>query len=181
MKNRHSLQGFPDEIHSKRLLLRPLSIDVKEMIFQEFTPEITTYMVPDPPKEIGETENFITSTVKKMSNGEEMVFVILKSENEEFLGLTGIHALNTKTPEFGIWLKKEAHGNGFGREAITALKEWIDKNVKYEYLLYPVDQENIPSRKIPESLGGVVHREYKKQTPSGKVLNTVEYRIYPPR
>ena len=28
------------------------------------------------------------------------------------------------SPELGLWLKESAHGQGFGREVVTALVEW---------------------------------------------------------
>ena len=42
---------------------------------------------------------------------------------------------------------------------------------------YPVDRRNIPSRRIPESLGGVVKEEYEKENRSGKILDLVCYHI----
>lgn len=96
----------------------------------------------------------------------------------EFLGICEVGAIDTDTPELGIWIKKSAQGNGFGREAIHVLKVWIDKNLEYEYLAYPVEQRNIPSRKIAESLGGKVFREFQQTHLSGNLLDQVEYRIY---
>lgn len=165
------------EIITSRLLLKPISIIYKEEIFREFTEKITTYMCPRPPQEISETESFINDSIAKMKNEKHLGFVILKKDTKEFLGCTGIHNINHKTPELGIWLKKTAHGNSYGLETITALKEWAEENLDYEYLIYPVDKENIPSRKIPEKLGGEIAREYDKINLSGRVLHLVEYRI----
>jgi [ribosomal protein S5]-alanine N-acetyltransferase len=105
--------------------------------------------------------------------------VILKKENNEFLGCVGAHHIDTKTPEFGIWIKKSTHGNGYGKDSVYALKKWADINIDYEYLLYPVEAENYPSRRIPESLDGKIFREYDKINMSGKNQHLLEYRIYP--
>lgn len=94
------------------------------------------------------------------------------------MGCTGIHEIRSKHPELGIWLKKSAQAKGYGFEAITTLKEWADENLDYEYLIYDVDKANIPSRRIPEMLGGQITREYDKTNLSGRVLNIVEYRIF---
>lgn len=171
---------FPMRIETERLLLVPLSMQWKEEIFREFTPEVTVFMMPKTPTDISETEEFIRSTEEKMKKEEEIVFVILLRSSGDFLGCVGLHEMNTKTPEFGIWLKKSAHGNRYGREAVTAIKKEIDRHLSYDYLVYPVDRDNIASRKIPESLGGTVHASYDKKTFSGGVLHTVEYRIFPP-
>ena len=84
-----------------------------------------------------------------------------------------------KKPELGIWIKKSAHGNGYGKEAMVALKKWADKNLKYDYILYPVAQDNLASRKIPEFLGGKIEHEYDEETQNGVTLHFIEYRIYP--
>jgi [ribosomal protein S5]-alanine N-acetyltransferase len=165
------------KILSQNLCLLPLSMKYKEEIFQEFTPEITTYMYPRPPKNISETEEFINQSIREMQEGSNLILVILKLDSQEFLGCTGIHNIYDKNIGIGIWLKKDAQGKGYGLETITALKRWADENLNYEYLLYDVDRENVPSRKIPETLGGKVFREYERTSLSGRILNILEYRI----
>jgi len=32
-------------------------------------------------------------------------------------------------------------------------------NLEFDYMIYPVDKDNIPSRKIAESFGGVVEKD----------------------
>jgi len=41
-------------------------------------------------------------------------------------------------------------------EAIQAIKEWAEANLRYEYLKYSVDKRNIVSRRIPECPGGKI-------------------------
>lgn len=165
------------EISTPRLLLKPISRDYKEVIFSEFTEEITTYTYPRPAENITDTETFIQQSLEGLKKGTNLEIVILAKDSQEFLGCAGIHNLN-KEPALGIWLKKSAHGNRYGLEAITALKEWADKNLDYEYLIYPVDKRNIASRKIPESLGGKIVKEYEKLNLSGNILQIVEYWIF---
>jgi hypothetical protein len=165
------------EISSPRLLLKPISMEYKEEIFSEFTEEITTYTYPRPAQNIAETEAFIKESLEGLKKGTNLEVVILAKNFQEFLGCAGLHNLN-KEPALGIWIKKSAHGNRYGLEAITALKEWADENLDYEYLIYPVDKRNIASRKIPESLGGKIVKEYEKLNLSGKILHIVEYWIF---
>ena len=82
-----------------------------------------------------------------------------------------------RNPEFGIWLKKGAHGRGLGREAIRTLALWAQENLKLESFIYPVDKRNVSSRKIPVSLGGEVLKERTETGMSGNVLDEVVYRI----
>lgn len=165
------------EIESDRLLLKSISLAYKKPIFENFTEEITIYMYPRPAKNIGEAATFIRNSLEGMKNEHELILVILKKDSQEFLGCAGIHRINSKHPEFGIWLKKTAHRNGYGLEAVTAMKNWCEENLDCEYFTYPVDKENYPSRSIPEKLGGEIVKTYQKRNLSGRILNLLEYRI----
>ncbi|HAJ62909.1 MAG TPA: N-acetyltransferase [Cyanobacteria bacterium UBA8543] len=164
------------EISTNRLIIKPITMEYKENIFSEFTEEITTYTYPRSAKTIAETELFINESIKGLKNGTNLQLIILAKKEQEFLGCAGLHNLD-KQPELGIWLKKNAHGNNYGLEAITAIKQWADKNIDCEYFIYPVDRRNIASRKIPEALGGEVIKTYEKVNLSGNVLHILEYRI----
>jgi len=165
-------------IITDRLKLVSLSEKYARDIFENLTDEITTFMNPRSPKDIQETLDYIHAEIPKMQKGEELAVVILEKNTGEFLGGGGAHHLDTDIPELGIWIKKAAHGHGYGKEAVTGLKQWLDEHIAYTYIKYPVDKKNIPSRRIAESLGGVVEDEYKKPNMSGNVLDEVEYRIY---
>lgn len=165
-------------IKTERLVLKPVSLEYKEFIFSELTDEVTEFMYPQTPKEMVDVEKFINKAREDMENGTNFNVSIFKKETNEFLGGGGIHRLDTKTPEFGIWIKKSAHGNKYGQEAVAGLKQWADENLDYEYLLYPVAKENIASRKIPESLGGKLIREYMGKREGREDMEEVEYRIY---
>ena len=171
--------ALPTSIVTTRLSLKPISMDYKQQIYEEFTPEITTYTYPAPAKKIEDTEKFIEGSMKENEEGSNFQIVVIDKKTEEFLGCAGLHNIDTETPELGIWLKKSAHGHGYGKEAITALKEWAEENLDYEYILYPVAEQNIPSRTIPGSLGGKVEDEYDETNMSGVELHMLEYRIYP--
>ncbi|MEB3179344.1 MAG: GNAT family N-acetyltransferase [Nostocaceae cyanobacterium] len=165
------------EIVTNRLLLIPIPLKYKEEIFQEFTAEITTYTYPRTPQKISETEAFINQSISEMEKGDNLVIVILKKDSQEFLGCSGINNINSPEPELGIWLKKSAQGNNYGWETINALKQWAEENLDYKYLIYPVDKDNIPSRRIAEKISGQISRQYNKTNMSGRVLHLLEYKI----
>jgi len=166
-------------IKSNRLLLIPISMKYRNEIFKEFSEEITTFMYPAAATDISEIDEFIKKSLDGLAKGSNLQLVILDKESLEFFGCLGIHHVDRKTPEFGIWLKKSAHGMGYGREGVTAVKKWADNNLDYEYILYPVAEKNIPSRKIPESLGGVIKNETDEVGLGGNKFHCLEYRIYP--
>jgi RimJ/RimL family protein N-acetyltransferase len=165
-------------IKTARLLLKPISLEYCDDIFKEFSKDIAVFMFPQPTGNITDTENFINSSIEKMKAGSEAQQVITNAATGEFLGCAGLHHVDTATPELGIWLKKSAHGNKYGQEAMRGLKEWADNNLKYEYLKYPVAIANVSSRKIAESLGGKVEKEFVGKKQDGEEMLEVEYRIY---
>lgn len=165
-------------IETNRLKLLPISMNYKESIYNEFDDEVTKYMFPKPAENIDETEKFIENSIIKLKNNEEIVFVILNKNNNEFFGCAGIHKIKTLKPEFGIWIKKSVHNNKYGLEAVKGLFNWVINNIDYEYIIYPVDKNNYPSRKIPESLNGKICNEYKSINMKGVEQDILEYRIY---
>jgi ribosomal-protein-alanine N-acetyltransferase len=166
------------KIATGRLTLRPVTAEFTELIFAEFTPEITKYMLPSSPRHISETEQFIADTLEKRSRGSDLVLAILAKETEEFLGCCGLHGReNPREPELGIWLKKSAHGRGFGREAVAAVRDWAARHLIVDAFIYPVDRNNTASRKVAEALGGTIIRSEPVKTMSGGELDAVIYKI----
>jgi RimJ/RimL family protein N-acetyltransferase len=172
-----SLDLLGVRIETERLVLTPVCDDDVQEIFNEFTQQVTLYMHPRAPQHIGETQEFITSTITNMQLGKELVCTIRVKTTNEFLGEVGFHEINTPHPELGIWIKKSGHGNKYGREAVTAITQWGNEHVDYEYIVYPVARDNVASRKVAESLGGVVVKEYENTNLSGITWPFVEYHI----
>lgn len=173
-------RAVPDcqEIRTPRLSLRPISHELASEIFNSFDPTVARYTVPQPPERIDETVAFITRSQASKQAGSELVVSIHRLGDGEFLGVGGLHCSETpSTPELGIWLKSAAHGNGFGKEAVVGMIQWAEANLDIEYFVYPVDRQNVPSRKIPESLGGKTIAERKTPTMLGNLLDIIVFAI----
>jgi len=165
-------------IESERLKLVPVSRKYSRDIFREFTADITRYMVPAPVDHIDEIYAFIDTSREKMVVGDQLVMAILETETGQLSGVCAIHGKESGvSAELGIWLKKSSQGKNLGREAIMRLVQWARDNLVLSGLLYPVDRDNIPSRKIAESLGGIVVAEGQRTSLSGASLNEWVYRI----
>ncbi len=166
------------ETDGQRISLLPINESYASEIFKEFDSEITRYMLPKPAENIEETLTFIRNSLEGMKEGNELVLVITKRDDGEFLGCCGLHGRGKpRTPELGIWLRKDAHGNQYGKEAIRILISWAAKHIDFDYAIYPVDKANAASRKIAESLGGSIFEEKKMKTMNGRYLDEVVYRI----
>ncbi|TPD56061.1 MAG: N-acetyltransferase [Thalassolituus maritimus] len=167
------------KISGERVILMPVSEQFADDIFREFTAEITRFMMPPPASDISETLEFIQRSQESLARAEELVFAITDQQGT-FLGCAGLHARELRTPELGIWIKKSAHGQCLGREAIRCLHAWASQHLIVDHFVYPVDKKNTASRRIAESLGGTVIKEQEVLSLSGNLLDEVVYRI-PPR
>lgn len=164
-------------IQTDRLAIRPIRLTDTDAIFREFTSAIALYMNPRPATVRTETEAFVISARQELHDRTAFTGVLTTPETGQFLGCVGLHKLDERAPEFGIWLRESAHGQGLGREAIHALKRWADQHLDYDYLLYPVDKRNVASQRIPESLGGQLSRQYTTTGGLGQELILLEYHI----
>lgn len=166
------------KIETKRLNLISVSDKYKDEILKEFTPEITRYMPFAPNGNEGEVQDFLDKAKLGLINGTDFVFASIHKDSKVFLGCCGIHNITEDSIELGLWLKTDVHGQGFGTEIIEGLINFIEENLKFNYLIYPVDKRNAPSRRIPEKLGFSVFGEYKKAKDENTFLNIIEYRKY---
>jgi [ribosomal protein S5]-alanine N-acetyltransferase len=167
-------------VGTERLSLEPIREDHAPDIFREFSAEVATYMLPKPAAHAEETLNFVRGSRARMASGQNPQLVILSRSSGEFLGCCGLHPSDHPSegaPSLGIWLKRGAHGRRYGREAIAGLIRWAAENLAAEHLLYPVDERNIPSRRIPESLGGTLVGKRQEVGATGNTLRLLVYQI----
>jgi RimJ/RimL family protein N-acetyltransferase len=171
-----SMSLLNETIQTERLVQKAINMIYKEEIYNTFTENVTKYMYPQPTGNIEDIASFIESSIKGLEEGSNLQLVIL-SRDGEFLGCSGLHKANTKTPELGIWLKEDAHGHGYGKEAIGGIIKWARQHVDFDHILYPVDKDNVSSRRIPEAYGGVIAKSYQEENSTGGILNILEYWI----
>ncbi|CAD0223449.1 GNAT family N-acetyltransferase [Chryseobacterium sp. JV274] len=165
------------EIKTKRLTLKPVKDLYIDDILEHFTNDVTRYMPFNPQGNRQDIITFVNESKRTMSQNTDLVMAALDSDGD-FTGCCGIHNITEESVELGLWLKKSSQGKGLGTEIITALIEFLEKNFTFKYILYPVDEENIASRKIPEKLGFIPAKKYKKTKNHLIDLNIVEYRKY---
>ncbi|MCA6075155.1 GNAT family N-acetyltransferase [Fulvivirga sedimenti] len=157
------------------LKLQPISRSFSKEIFTHFSSDIVRYLlVEKPPEAITDTEAFIDLSVSQLKKGTDIVWVIL--HQQEFIGCCGIHNIPSRKPHFGLWIKKEAQGRGFGSSVTEYCMKWAVKTLDIDYIRYPVDIHNKPSIAVIEKLTPTIHGSYKMG--EGKVLEVNEYRLY---
>ncbi|WP_165851756.1 GNAT family N-acetyltransferase [Chryseobacterium pennipullorum] len=161
------------------MILKPVEDLYIDDILEHFTTEVTRYMPFSPQGNRMDIVSFVNESKRTLSENTDLVLAALDS-NGDFIGCCGIHHISEESVELGLWLKKSSQGKGFGTEIIRNLVEFLEDNFIFKYIVYPVDEQNIASRKIPEKLGFIPFKSYKKKKDSTTDLTIVEYRKYYP-
>lgn len=149
---------MPDriELRTARLSLRPFRSQDAAEIYAGITPALTRYMRWEPPASAAAFAVVWRSWLTAFQAGTDIHFVVRRQTGNEFCGLVGLHQIGETRPELGIWIKEAAQRSGFGTEALTAVARWASQHQAPEDFVYPVAEENKPSRRLAEALGGAV-------------------------
>jgi RimJ/RimL family protein N-acetyltransferase len=142
-------------ISTPRLELRPLTPGDAAQIFAAITPELTRFMAWEPPASPAAMAGSQLRQLSAMAAGTDRHLVIRLKDRGEFLGRAGLHAIGSEEPELGIWIKETAQSRGYGSEAIAALAAWAAPRFAIANFIWPVAEENVRSRRLAETLGGV--------------------------
>ena len=164
-------------IFTERLTLKPVSSSYEDDLFYGLTDEVARYLVFQPTGDIEDTRDFIRRSREEMEAGMSLKTVILNRTTGTFLGYANLRFIDTREPKVGIWLSESAQHKGFGRETVAALRDFADTNLDYDFLSYPVATENPASRKLAESLGGIVAHTGTFTNSRGEVHDEVTYHI----
>ena len=162
---------------SDRLSLRAFTADDAQEAFAEATPVIARFMSWDPSPTLEAFAGVWREWLPRMEAGIDLSLVLRLKSTNEFLGVTGLHRIGNPEVELGIWLKQAAHSLGYARESLAAIIAWAGPHIGATAFIYPVAKENRPSRRLAESLGGVVVGSRILAKASGVRLNEVVYRI----
>lgn len=143
-------------IRTLRLSIQPFCAADATESFDSLTTSLTRYMSWEPPASREEYAQVWAQWLPSIADGSDIVFAIRQLDDASFLGLVGLHNVNDRTPELGIWIREDRHRRGFGKEAVGAVVQWACEHLAPSGFIYPVARENKPSRLIAEAFGGIV-------------------------
>jgi RimJ/RimL family protein N-acetyltransferase len=141
-------------LSSQRLLLRSFTGGDAQEAFEAATPAIARFMSWDPASSLEAFAPIWQSWIPMMRAGTDVSFAVRDKASLEFLGAAGLHNIDAGEPEAGIWIKQTQHGRGYGREAVAKIVEFAGHDLGKRAVVYPVVEQNTPSRRLAESLGG---------------------------
>jgi RimJ/RimL family protein N-acetyltransferase len=167
-------------ITSARLVLRATTAADAADAFQYSNAAIAKFMSWSPPTSKEELESIWQGSHLRMKAGTELSLIVRLTSANEFVGAVGLHAADGAMLETGIWIKEPAQRHGYGREAVAAVIKWASEKFRPSGFLYPVVDENIPSRRLAQALGGEVIGTRRMHKPGDKERTQLLYRIPAP-
>ncbi len=167
-------------ITSARLTLRAFTAADAAESFAEANARIAKFMSWNPSASEREYKAIWRRWVSDMQRGREFSLVIHLTSANEFIGRTGLHPADATLLETGVWIKESAQGRGYGREAVAAVIKWASEKFHPSGFLYPVVDENTPSRRLAEALRGEITGTRQMHKAGDKDRKLLLYRIPAP-
>jgi RimJ/RimL family protein N-acetyltransferase len=164
-------------LSSERLLLKSFIGDDAPEAFLAATPTVARFMSWEPAPSLEAFELTWQSWIPKMRAGTDVSLTVRLKPSLEFLGTAGLHNTDATEPEVGIWIKESQHGYGYGREAVAIIVAFAANDLGKQAVVYPVVEQNGPSRRLAERLGGRTIGTRLMRKASGVEHPEVVYRI----
>lgn len=154
------------ELKTERLLLRPLTLDDADALFEyRSDSEINKYQGWIP-KTVGEVHYFIQNRV---SPELDMVntwfqFVIIHTESKKVIGDVGIHFLDEekKQVEIGCTIHSNYQRKAFATEALTETINFLFSSLNKHRITTSIDPDNHGSIRLVEGLGFIKEAHFRK-------------------
>lgn len=161
---------------TKRLLLRPLSLDDIDDAFEYAkSPLVGPNAGWRPHVSKSETEAFIKYSIKKREFGQPGIYAIILKENGKMIGTIEIHSYKQFKGEIGFVLNPDYWGKGIIVEASKAVIVYGFEILRLRRLQYGHFLFNERSKRVCEKLGftkeGILRNIVKGH--DGKIINEV--------
>jgi RimJ/RimL family protein N-acetyltransferase len=167
-------------IMSARLTLRAFTAADAPETFAETNDRIAKYMSWNLPVSEKAFRAIWQGHISNMKAGKELHLVIRLTITNEFIGRAGLHPADANLLETGVWIKESAHGHGYGREAVAAVIKWASATFHPSGFLWPVVDENTPSRRLAKALRGEIIGTRQRHKAGDKDRTLLLYRIPAP-
>jgi RimJ/RimL family protein N-acetyltransferase len=143
---------------TERLSIQPLTIaDLETFVEYRQDPEVARYQSWDTSYSHSQAEELIQSQngVLLPEKGDWLQLGIHLGVSGELIGDLAIHRLDTESLEFeiGFTLARQFQGNGYAREALLALRDYLINEVGITKLEASTDRRNLSSIKLLETVG----------------------------
>jgi len=143
-------------LQTKRLIIRPVTMDDKHAVFKYRSDSETNKYQEWIPETIKDVEEFIGKISKQIDLPETWFqFVIIKKETKEIIGDSGIYFSDkdNKQVELGCTLDRHHQKKGYAAEALVKLINYIFHELNKHRITASIDPDNINSIRLFERIG----------------------------
>jgi RimJ/RimL family protein N-acetyltransferase len=149
----------PGEIHTARLVLRPLRRDDTESLFAVFSNWNVIRLLSSPPWPylLTDAQAFVRGSVEHAPGFDEELLAI--TQDGIFIGAIGVRMRQANAlqrgsgPNIGYWLGEKSWGQGFMSEAVAAFVRLLFNTVDCDAIYCGAFAENTASLRIQEKIG----------------------------
>jgi Acetyltransferases, including N-acetylases of ribosomal proteins len=153
------------ELHTERLLLRPLNVsDLQTTNDYATDAENTRYMIFLPNKNVEETRNFLARVSAEWQKDEPSFYDFAIVYGSLHVGAVSVSLNDDKTEGVLGWiLNKKYWKKGFATESAFAIKEFAIHQLKVKRLVAYCDSRNLNSAHVMEKIGLSVESKGERQ------------------
>ncbi|MHC5355034.1 GNAT family N-acetyltransferase [Myroides sp. LJL115] len=130
-------------------------IDPKHLkdYFENLTPNVAKYLSFDSMENDKIIKEFIRISQIEQQRGTCLVMAVLDKNTKEFLGSCGIHDINERNAELGLWLKESAQAKGYGSQIVKTLLQICKGHTLSKSVIYCLEKENKASIELCQKFG----------------------------
>lgn len=146
-------------ISTPRLLLRPLHVDDAPAVHAYQSREDVCRFIPYSPRSLADVERRLGSAESTRSTleepGQALLLAVLRRSDGVLIGdvMLAWTSREHRTGEIGYVLDPRYHGNGYAREAATALLRLAFEGLGLHRVVARVDARNEPSSRVLRGIG----------------------------
>lgn len=176
MKNINLLMIKHSQMESERIILRPLSLEDAEDLYEFTADEETTRFIYEPYKDLDQAKRVLANYYLKEPIGK---YAIVLKESNKMIGVIEFRVHEeTKGGELGYTLSRHYWGKGYMTEAGKLILELAFKVLEIERVFAATDIRNTASARLMSRLGmkheGTLRRNHMIK---GVLTDSVNYSI----
>ncbi|WP_415327298.1 GNAT family N-acetyltransferase [Chryseobacterium sp. MMS23-Vi53] len=144
------------QLFTERLLLRDITIDDKQAIFDYRSDAEANKFQSWIPETLEDVESFIQRNNKEFNQPESWYQILITDkETKAVIGDIGIHFFGNENlqVELGITLNKFFYGKGYASEALTGVIDYLFNDLNKHRVMASIDPDNVDSMKLMERIG----------------------------
>ncbi len=144
------------QLETKRLLIRPVTIDDKNEIFYYRRDKETNKYQGWIPDTLEDVEVFIQKTSAQINEPNTWFqMVIVDKETQRIVGDIGIHFIDNenKQVEIGCTLNKDFQNKGFATESLKKVIDYLFNDLNKHRIIASIDPSNTNSIRLVERIG----------------------------